>query len=78
MEIFEHQIKDHVSGLDANLFLAIDVDSGDFEVSNDDLQIFDDLRARRPNALILLRRIGDEAAYFMGAGGTEWLPSTVS
>jgi hypothetical protein len=48
---------------DADKFIAIDIDSGDFEVDADDLSAVTRLRARRPSAESYLGRIGHDTAY---------------
>ena len=67
-EIFETNIRPQVAEQNLDWFLAIDVDSGDYEVGEDDITPSDALRARHPNARVFLRRVGDDAAYFMGGG----------
>lgn len=44
-------------------FVVIDIASGAFEVSSDDLTATKRLMARRPNAVIYGLRIGHSAAY---------------
>lgn len=66
--LFEARIKAELVSENPNHFLAIDVKSGDYEVSPDDLTPGDKLRARHPDALVFLRRVGDESAYFIGGG----------
>ncbi len=48
--------------------LAIDVRSGDFQVSADDMEAEDRLRVRHPDAALFVRRVGDAAAHFVGQG----------
>jgi hypothetical protein len=67
--IFENQVKAQVAGLDPQAFIAIDVDSGDFEVATEDWDAFDKLHARCPEALVYFRRVGSDVGYFLG--GTE-------
>jgi hypothetical protein len=64
--IFETQIKTRVTEESPDAFLAIDVVSGDYEVAPDDITPGDRLRERHPDAQVFLRRVGDEAAYFIG------------
>lgn len=48
-------------------FLALDVESGDYEIADDDLDASERLLERRPDALLYGLRIGEGAAYRIGA-----------
>jgi len=52
-------------------FVAIDVESGDYEVAPALLDAVHRLRARRPGAVPFLHRIGHAAAFKLGG---RWLP----
>jgi hypothetical protein len=66
--IFEAQIKPRLIGANPEDFLAIDVNTGDFEIAADDMTPGDRLRARCPEARIFLRRVGDQDAFTVGWG----------
>lgn len=66
--IFDAHIKPLIGDKNPDDFLAIDINSGDFEVAPDDLTPGDKLRARHPDARVFLRRVGDDAAYSVGRG----------
>ncbi|MBV9849589.1 MAG: hypothetical protein JO250_07865 [Armatimonadetes bacterium] len=66
--IFEAQIKPGLLDADPEDFLAIDVNTGDYEIARDDMTPGDRLRERHPDARIFLRRVGDQAAYTVGWG----------
>ena len=66
--IFEAKIKALVGEANTNDFLAIDINSGDYEIAADDLTPGDKLRERHPDARVFLRQVGDDCAYFMGGG----------
>lgn len=66
--IFEKEIAPRMAGENPDDFLAIDVLSGDYEIAPDDLTPSKLLRVRHPDAVIYLRRVGDEAAYTVGGG----------
>jgi hypothetical protein len=53
---------------DENKFVAIDVDSGDFELDEDDYTAVMRLRNRRPPAEIWLGRVGQPEAYRIRRG----------
>lgn len=69
--IFEEEIAPRLSCENPDDFLAIDILSGDYETAPDDLTPSDRLRDRYPDAVIYLRRVGDEAAYTVGGGYQE-------
>ena len=69
--LFEAQIAAQLSGENPDDFLAIDILSGDYEIAPDDVTPGNSLYARHPNAVIFLRRVGDEAAYTAGGGFQE-------
>ena len=69
--IFETQIEPRLIGENPDDFLAIDILSGDYEIAPDDLTPSQHLRERHPDAVIFLRRVGDEAAYSVGGGYQE-------
>ena len=53
---------------DEDKFVAIDVDTGDYELDEDDYAAVMSLRTRRPLAEIWLGRIGQPEAYRMRRG----------
>ena len=48
-------------------FVAIDIDSGDFEIDRSELAALDRLRERRPQAQPWLRKIGFRFAHKFGS-----------
>jgi hypothetical protein len=62
--------RDILPGLDPGTrgkFLAVDVDTGDYEVDSDELAALKRLRDRRPEARLYLLRVGFPVAYRIGA-----------
>jgi len=57
-EIFERDIRPHVAHRDKNDFVAIDIETGVYEVDADELKASDRLLARVPAAQTWLRRVG--------------------
>ncbi len=51
---------------DAGRFVCIDVDTGAYEVADDDLTAVDRLHARLPAAESYLGRVGDDATFHLG------------
>jgi hypothetical protein len=71
-EAFYRQwIAGKLSETDHGKFLVIDVETGDYEVDDDDLTATERVLARRPDALTYGVRIGHETAYRLGAGVAE-------
>jgi len=66
--IFERDILPVVGGADERNFVAIDIETGAYEIDADELAASDRLRARVPMAQIWLRRIGSPYARHFGMG----------
>ena len=64
--IFERDIKPRVSSEDKEKFVAIDIETGSYEIDASELVASDRLRARIPEPQIWLRRIGSPYAYRFG------------
>ena len=71
--LFEAKIKSHVSGQDPDLFLAIDINSGDYEVAPDDMTPSQQLHRRRPGA----SRIPTPGRGRRRLLRREWLPGMI-
>jgi len=56
--IYDREVAPHAAPEDAASFVAIDVDSGAYEIAPDELSAIDRLRARKPDAQVWLRRVG--------------------
>lgn len=65
-EMYERNIRALVEPLHDGEFVAIDIDSGAYEVDEDDFTATERLLARRPEAQIWLVRAGHRAAYRIG------------
>jgi hypothetical protein len=68
-EIFESKIRPLVQTKDSNDFVAIDIETGAYEIDEDELEASDRLLARIPMAQIWLRRVGSNYAYHFGGRG---------
>ena len=66
-ELYEQQVRPRVEASNRGKIVAIDVDSGDFEVADDGLTAAGRLFARQPDAQIWSLRIGSSAVYQFGA-----------
>lgn len=65
-EIFDRGVRPALRAEDDGKFVAIDVDTGEYEVNEDDFTAVTNLRRRRPEAEIWLMRAGYPTTYRMG------------
>ena len=65
--IYERDIRSHVAADDHGKFVAIDIETGAYEVDGDELAASDRLLVRVPNAQVWLRRIGSRYARHFGS-----------
>lgn len=68
-EAFNRHVRPTLRPEDDGKFVAIDIDTGDHEIDNDDYTAVTRLRARRPTAEIWLDRVGQPATYQMRRNG---------
>jgi hypothetical protein len=70
--IYERDIRPHVNAADKGKFVAIDIETGAYEIDANELAACDRLRARVPDTQIWLRRVGSPYLYRFGPrrGGT--------
>jgi len=64
-DIFERQVRPMLRPEDDGKYVAIDVETRDYEIDEDDYTAVARLRARRPEADIWLERAGQPTAYQM-------------
>ncbi len=65
--IYDREIQPSLETGNEGKFVAIDIDSGDFEIDADELTASDRLRSRRPDAQTWLRRVGSRYARRIGS-----------
>jgi hypothetical protein len=65
-EIYERKLRPTLEKGNEGKFIAIDIETGAYEVDSDELSASDRLLARVPNAQIWLRRIGSRYARHLG------------
>ena len=71
-EIYESQVRSQVEAGNHGKIVAIDIETGAFEVAKDSLTASDQLFARYPDAQIWFVRIGHRAVHRIGySGATE-------
>jgi hypothetical protein len=64
--IFDQRVRSALRPEDNDKFVAIDVDTGDYELDMDDYGAVARLRARKPGADIWLMRVGHPTTYRIG------------
>ena len=62
-EVFDRQVRPRLGPDDIGKFVALDIESGDYEVDDDDYAAVIRLRTRIPGAEIWLARAGFPTAY---------------
>ena len=60
------QIAPTLAAADAGRFVCIDIDTGAYEISDDDLTAVNLLLARSPGAETYLGRVGEDATFRLG------------
>lgn len=65
-EIYEQQIRRNVEAGNKGKFVVIDIETGEYEVDEDDLQATKRALAKRPEAVLYGVRIGYPTAYTLG------------
>jgi hypothetical protein len=65
-EIYDRDIRPRVEPGNEGKFVAIDIETGTYEIDTDDYTATERLLARKPDAQIWLLRIGYRAAYRIG------------
>ena len=64
-EVFDRHVRPVLRPEDDGKFVALDIDTGDHEIDEDDYAAVTRLQARRPSAEVWLGRVGQPAAYRM-------------
>jgi hypothetical protein len=70
-EIYRRDIRPKVMPQHKGKFLVVDIESGDYEMDEDDLRAEEKLRARRPEGVFFLLRVGYATAYTLGGTMVE-------
>lgn len=69
-EIYEQEIRAEVEPGHDGDFVAVDIESGAWEVGRDDVAVSDGVLLTNPQAVLYLLRVGRPAAYRIGAGSS--------
>jgi hypothetical protein len=64
--IYERDIRPHLDAGDDGKFVAIDIETGAYEIDRDDYTATDRLLRRHPHAQMWLLRVGQRTAYRLG------------
>lgn len=65
-DLYEREIREKVENEHTGKFLVVDVDSGEYEIAEEDIVAFDRALANNPDAVLYGIRIGESAAYRLG------------
>jgi hypothetical protein len=65
--IYERDVRPVLRPEDDDKFVAIDIESGGYEIDRNDFAATERLLSRNPDAQIWLMRVGQDAAYRIGA-----------
>jgi hypothetical protein len=63
--MYRKHVQPLLSASDDGKFVAVDIDTGEFEIDSDDYTAVTRLKSRIPTAQIWLERAGEPAAYKM-------------
>lgn len=66
-ELYDREVEPTLGRDHVGKFVVIDIDTGDFEVGSDEVEVSDRLLERRPNAQVWLRRVGLRYARRFGS-----------
>jgi hypothetical protein len=69
--IYRRDIRSHVLPEHKGEFLVLDIETGDYEIGEDDLQTEKRLRARQPSGIFYGLRIGYTSAYTLAGRMVE-------
>jgi hypothetical protein len=69
--LYENDILPQLTAKDVGKFLAIDIETGAYEIATDEMKSGDKLRARFPDAQIWMVRIGYVATHSFGGRQTR-------
>jgi len=68
-ELYERVVKPHLKKKDKDRFVAIDIETGEWEIGDDEIEVADRLEARIPDPQPWMVRVG--RGYVHSFGGRE-------
>ena len=66
--VYERKVRPALDPADDGRYVAIDVETEDYEVNPDDFAAVNLLRARHPDPQVWVERVGHEVAFALRAG----------
>ena len=69
--IYQEQLRDKVEAGNKGRFLVVDIETGEYQIDEDDLQATKLALAKRPEAVLYGLRIGYPTAYRLGGHAAE-------
>lgn len=76
--IYKRDIRPSLGANDAEKFVAIDIETEDYEVDSDDFEATERLVMRRPEAQMWLVRVGHRTAHHLWRGAAVVPPATIT
>ena len=73
-ETYEREVRSSLQPGDDGKFVAIDIESGSYEIDRDDYVATERLLSRHPDAQVWLAQVGQPAAYRLGARSVSGVP----
>jgi len=65
---YERELRGSVEGPHKGEFLAMDIETGDYEIDREDIAAIKRIKTRRPDAVLYILRVGHPTAYRLGGG----------
>lgn len=72
--LIESKVRPHLTPADADKFVAIDIETGEYELANNEMRATDRLRKRVPNAQIWLVHVSSGYLHRFGGHGLRGRP----
>jgi hypothetical protein len=76
--IYEKDIRPNLKAEEDGKFIAIDIETGAYELGTDELEACDRLRARLPGAQVWLKQVGSPYLHRFGGRGPRGRPRIYS
>jgi hypothetical protein len=72
--LYEQKIQSQLAESETGKFLALDIETGQYEIDADELAALKRAKAKNPDAALYLIRVGSETAYKLGTQGVVLRP----
>lgn len=70
-EVYERVVRPHLQASDTGKFVALDIETGAYEIDDKDISASRRLRSKFPEAHVWLMRVGSRYAYRFGLRRTQ-------